>query len=47
VGLVQQGKLQARHWLDLEHPYALDDIHQAFTALRERRMVKAVIRLHS
>jgi L-iditol 2-dehydrogenase len=46
VALVQQGKLQAKHWLDLEHPYALEDIHQAFQALRERRMVKAVIRLH-
>ena len=46
VEMVQQGKLQAGHWLDLDHVYALDDIHQAFEALRERRMVKAVIRLH-
>ncbi len=44
---VQRGKLNAAHWLDLEHPYALSDINQAFDALRARKMIKAVIRCAS
>ena len=47
VAYVQKGKLNAEYWLDLRHPYPLDDIQQAFDALRGRRMVKAVIRLHT
>jgi len=46
VAYVQQGKLKAEHWLDLGHPYLLEDIQQAFDALHDRRMVKAVIQLH-
>ena len=45
VTLVQAGKLDARVWLDLVHPFALDDIGAAFEAVRARRMVKAVVRL--
>jgi len=45
VALVQQGKLRAEHWLALDQPFALADINQAFEALRNREMVKAVIRL--
>jgi 2-desacetyl-2-hydroxyethyl bacteriochlorophyllide A dehydrogenase len=45
VALVQAGKLNASVWLDLAHPYALDDIRAAFEAVRARKMVKAVVRL--
>ena len=45
VALVQAGKLDASVWLDLAHPFALDDIGAAFEAVRARKMVKAVIRL--
>jgi L-iditol 2-dehydrogenase len=45
VAYIRAGKLNAEYWLDLAHPYALDDINLAFAALHERRMVKAVIRL--
>ncbi|MGC9394704.1 MAG: hypothetical protein ACP5J4_07600 [Anaerolineae bacterium] len=34
-------------WLDLAHPFALDDIGAAFEAVRARTMVKAVVRLTS
>jgi L-iditol 2-dehydrogenase len=46
VAYVQQGKLKAEYWLDLQHPYPLVDINKAFDDLRARKMVKAVIRLH-
>ena len=42
---VQQGRLDARLWIDLEHPYALADIAQAVTDTRSRRVVKALIRV--
>jgi threonine dehydrogenase-like Zn-dependent dehydrogenase len=45
VADIQTGKLKAEHWLDLRHPFALSDINQAFEALRERKMVKALVRL--
>ncbi len=45
VALVQAGKLDASVWLDLAHPFALDDIGAAFEAVRARKMVKAVVRL--
>jgi D-arabinose 1-dehydrogenase-like Zn-dependent alcohol dehydrogenase len=46
VAYVQQGKLKAEHWLDLQHPYKLTEINRAFDDLRTRKMVKAVIQLH-
>lgn len=45
VALVQAGKLDASVWLDLAHPFALDDIGAAFEAVRARRMVKALVKL--
>lgn len=45
VQYIQQDKLSAKHWLDLDHPYALEDINQAFEALHARKMIKAVVRL--
>jgi Zn-dependent alcohol dehydrogenase len=47
VALIQQGKLRAEHWLALDRPFPLADIHQAFEALHRREMVKAVIRLNA
>ena len=47
VAYVQQGKLKAEHWLDQAHPYKLTDIGQAFEDLHARKMVKAVVQLHT
>lgn len=45
LAFMTEGKLDAEIWLDLEHPFGLAEIHQALAALRQRRMVKAVIRV--
>ena len=45
VAWVADGKLDASTWLDGASAFALEDIEAAFQALRERRMVKALIRL--
>jgi L-iditol 2-dehydrogenase len=41
----QAGRLDAGIWLDLEHPFALEQIGEAFATVRERRLVKALVRL--
>lgn len=41
----QQGRLKPEIWLDLEHSFTLDEIAVALAAVRERRMVKALVRL--
>jgi D-arabinose 1-dehydrogenase-like Zn-dependent alcohol dehydrogenase len=45
VALMQSGKLNARHWLNLDSPFRLDTINEAFDALRKRRYVKALVRI--
>jgi threonine dehydrogenase-like Zn-dependent dehydrogenase len=45
VEMVLQGRLDARHWLNLDTPYPLDDIAEAFAALDRRELVKALIRV--
>jgi D-arabinose 1-dehydrogenase-like Zn-dependent alcohol dehydrogenase len=45
VHYIEQGKLHAEHWLDMQHPFDLKDINAAFEALHERKMIKAVVRL--
>ncbi|MBI2194623.1 MAG: zinc-binding dehydrogenase [Planctomycetes bacterium] len=45
VGYMQSGQLRADVWLDLEHPFPLEGISAAFDALRQRRLVKALVRL--
>jgi len=45
VEMALQGKLDARHWLNLDTPYPLADIAQAFAALERRELVKALIRI--
>ncbi len=45
VALVQAGKLDATIWLDLDNTYALDDINAAFDSVRERKCIKAVVKL--
>ncbi|MEW6751968.1 MAG: zinc-binding dehydrogenase [Candidatus Latescibacterota bacterium] len=45
VALVQAGRLRASGWLDLEHPFPLERIGEALEALRQRRLVKALVRL--
>jgi len=45
VAYMQQGALDARLWLDLDHPFPLDRIAEAFAAVQERKLVKALVRL--
>ena len=45
LGLFQAGKLDASVWLDLAHPFALDEIGEAIEATRSRKVVKALIRV--
>lgn len=47
VALWRAGKLDASIWLDLEHPFGLDDISAAIEAVRDRRMVKSLVKLHA
>lgn len=45
VEMALQGKLDARHWLNLDSPFPLADITEAFAALERRELVKALIRV--
>jgi len=45
VEMVLQGKLDARNWLNLDTPYPLENITEAFVALDRRELVKALIRI--
>ena len=45
VSFVLQGKLDATLWFDIEHPWPLHAITDAFDALRERKAVKALIQI--
>ncbi len=45
VGLVQQGKLDASLWLELAKPFSLGEINEAFAAVEQRKVVKALVRI--
>jgi Zn-dependent alcohol dehydrogenase len=45
VALLRRGALDAGIWLDLERPFALEDINNALDAVADRRLVKALVRL--
>jgi D-arabinose 1-dehydrogenase-like Zn-dependent alcohol dehydrogenase len=45
IDLLRRGAIDVRVWLDPESAYPLNDINDAFTALRERKLVKAVVKL--
>ncbi len=45
VALMQAGKLDAGIWLDLNNPFPLEDIGEAFEAVWNREMVKALVKL--
>lgn len=45
IARMADGSLDASIWLDLEHPFALENISDAFAAIRSRRLVKALVRL--
>lgn len=47
VFFVQKGMLKANLWMDIEHPFPLGEINQAYEAVRERKMVKALVSLAS
>ena len=41
----QAGKLKPEIWLDLEHPYELEQLGEALEAVERRKLVKALVRL--
>ena len=43
VSFMRSGLLKAEHWLDLAHPFPLQDINKAFEAVAERKLVKALV----
>ncbi|MCE5239120.1 zinc-binding dehydrogenase [bacterium] len=45
VELIQRGRLRAEHWLDLDHAFPLTEMNEALAAIRERRVVKALVKL--
>ncbi|MGC9521099.1 MAG: zinc-binding dehydrogenase [Anaerolineae bacterium] len=45
IEAIRDGRLDASIWLDLNHPFDLDDIHNAFQAVQHRRLIKALVRL--
>jgi len=45
VELVRAGKLNAAHWLNLDTPFTLDQIGDAFRAILDRKMVKALVKI--
>ncbi len=45
VEFMQQGKLDAGLWLDLDKPFDLADINQAFDAVHNRTLMKALVKL--
>lgn len=45
VTRVLDGSLRAEPFLNLDDPFPLSDIHAAFDALRDRRVVKALVKL--
>jgi L-iditol 2-dehydrogenase len=40
------GKLKPEIWLDLDHPYELEQLGQALEDVEQRKSVKALVRLH-
>ena len=42
---IRQGRLRPDAWYDMDSPWALADLEEAFSALRARRSAKALIRL--
>ena len=45
IAYMQEGKLDAGIWLDLDHPFPLADIGEAFEAVEGRRLIKALVQL--
>ena len=46
VAFMRAGKLDARHWLNLDTPFPLLKINAAFEAVKSRKVVKALVKLH-
>ncbi len=45
IALIRSGQLDARLWFDLDRPYRLAHIHDAFAAIRQRQTIKALIQM--
>ncbi len=46
IARIQSGYLDARLWLGIDHVFPLGEIDKAFAAVKARRMIKALVRLH-
>ncbi len=46
VEFMEQGRLRPEHYLDLEHIFPLEEMNEALAAIRERRAIKAVVKLN-
>ena len=45
MAFIREGKLNAANWLNMDTPYPLDNITDAFKAVEARKHVKALIKL--
>ena len=45
LDFMRRGRLDARHWLDLDHPFDLADFPAAVEAIATRKVVKALVRM--
>lgn len=45
IDLIRAGKLDASNWLDMDHVFTWDNAPEAYAYVREKRAVKALIRL--
>jgi len=45
MALIQEGRLRADLWVDLKHPFPLEEIGRAIEAIATRKMVKSLVRL--
>lgn len=45
IAMIRNGQLDARHWLNLDSPFPLDRINDAFDQLKQRKLIKALIRV--
>jgi hypothetical protein len=45
VDLMLKGKLSAGLWMDLDNPYPLDRIIDAFKAVESKKAIKALVKL--
>ena len=45
ISYIRKGKLKAHYWLNLDAPFTLDSINEAFEAIQQKKIIKALIKL--